>query len=144
MSGNHGNGYRVLLIRGVRGYLENERHRLSYGQVATVGRSRRCPISLAKGRRFGREGRDRACRNTDFLRVSRRHLEIAYPHPDMIEIRNLSRNGTEVNGHVVDRVLLTDLGDQTTVRFGGEEVLELRWEDGQADSRQSTEADEKN
>ncbi len=120
-------GPRVLLIRGVRGYLCDESFRLAYGQSVTVGRSRHCRFSLKQGRKF--EETDGNVDAPEFLRVSREHLEISYPHPEMIEIRNLGRNGTRVGGQPIERVVLTEIGRPTRIDFGADEVLELTWID---------------
>ena len=40
--------------------------------------------------------------------TSRRHCRITYIAPDMVDIENLSSNGTLVDGHQVDRIVLTD------------------------------------
>ena len=125
---DNGNGYRVLVIRGMGGYLEDETYRLSYGQKVTIGRSRHCTFSLKDARKFV-EGGDASATDEAFLRVSRNHLEISYPHPRMVEVRNLSRNGTRVDGKAIERVVLSELGNGTMVRFGPEEELQLSWED---------------
>ena len=132
MSAQHQNGNgngegRVLRIRGLRGWLEDESFVLRYGQAATIGRSRHCHISLKSARKY-RDGEPGEIDEDErFLRVSREHVEISFPHPDMVEVRNLSRNGTRVEGKRIDRVVLTDLGEGTRVSFGAREVVELAW-----------------
>jgi hypothetical protein len=124
------NGARaVLLIRGLGGYLQDEAFRLRYGETATIGRSRRCRLSLRRGRRFREGNPEIGLKDPDFLRVSREHLEISYPHPGMVEVRNLSRNGIFLDGNRVDRVILTDLDRRDCrIRFGGKEILGLSFE----------------
>jgi hypothetical protein len=119
----------ILVIRGLGGYLEGEVLRLRYGQAVRIGRSRHCGFSLKGSRRFRNGDRKKCLEDPDFLRVSREHLEIAYPHAGMVEVRNLGRNGTFVDGKRIEKVLLTRL-DECRIRFGGKEELSLAWEQG--------------
>lgn len=128
---DNGNGYRVLVIHGTGGYLENETYRLRYGQSVTIGRSRHCAFSLKDATKFQND--DDSASDEAFLRVSRNHLEISYPHPSMVEVRNLSRNGTRVDGKPIERVVLSDLDDGALIRFGRNEALRLSWEDVASD-----------
>jgi len=123
----------ALVIRGLGGYLDGVTRRLRWGEAVTVGRSRHCGVSLKEGRRFREGAREECLRDPNFLRVSRRHLEIAFPHKGIVEIRNLSRNGIRLNGKGVDRVMLTDL-DSCRIEFGGGEILTLGWEKGESKS----------
>ena len=136
VSRNGENGYPELVISGTRGYLQDTRYRLSYGRSAVVGRSRKCAISLLRGKKY-RAGASGTClRDADFLRVSRRHLEISYPHRDLIEIRDLSRNGIRVNGKKVNHVILSELPrGACAIEFGGNEEICLAW-DGKREGKQ--------
>jgi pSer/pThr/pTyr-binding forkhead associated (FHA) protein len=98
-----------LVLRGVQGLLEDEEFDLRLGQSVIVGRSRACDVSTRKSRRFRRASEEEqrailAARS--FLRVSRRHLKITWLSRTTVEIEDLSRNGTFVDGKRVDRLNL--------------------------------------
>ncbi len=55
-----------------------------------------------------------------FNRVSRRHARVSYPERGRIEIEDMSRNGTFVNGSRIQRMRLAELSGE-----GVEILLEL-------------------
>ena len=62
--------------------------------------------------------------------VSRKHARISYIAPDMVEIENLSGNGTLVDGKLVDKIILTDCREKThKIQLGPRGVL-LRLQPG--------------
>ncbi|MEE8105101.1 MAG: FHA domain-containing protein [Planctomycetota bacterium] len=124
-----------IILVGIKGFLEGEHLILKLGESCVVGRSRKADISLKKARKF-RERSDwpKLAKTERFLSVSRRHLRIHFLHPDLVEIEDLSKNGTLVDGRRVDRIGLTDV--RTTpheIRVGSMEKLRLEWHgNGQA------------
>jgi hypothetical protein len=119
-----------VLLRGVEGIGEGETLKINLGETVFVGRSRRCQFSLKKttGYLLAEDDRREEIRDSLAFRcTSRRHCRIAYLSPDVVEIENLSPNGTIVDGHRVDRILLQDV--RTTphrIRLGARgDVLEL-------------------
>jgi hypothetical protein len=122
----------ALILHGVRGYLAGQTYRIRHGENLTVGRSRSCHVSLQRSDRFA--GAEAA--GDSFRKTSRRHLRIAFPHPDLVEIEDLSRNGTIVDGARVDKVIvfLSDLrGRAIEIEFGENEKLRLAIEEPGAD-----------
>jgi pSer/pThr/pTyr-binding forkhead associated (FHA) protein len=101
-----------LILKGVAGPGEGESVKVSLGETVTVGRSRRCEWSLKKTPRFlmdvGGE-RERIRSSLAYRTVSRRHCRVAYVSPDVVEVTDLSTNGTTVDGRRVDRILLGDV-----------------------------------
>jgi pSer/pThr/pTyr-binding forkhead associated (FHA) protein len=96
---------RLLVVEGHGGLLAGCRHELAPGQVLVVGRSRSCHLSLRRTRSFAR--RDDAAdllRSRPFNRVSRVHCEIEHRRDGRVEVRDLSRNGTFVDGARIERV----------------------------------------
>jgi pSer/pThr/pTyr-binding forkhead associated (FHA) protein len=100
-----------LLLKGVEGVGAGETVKISLGESVEVGRSRHCGWSLKKTARYLKDvgGEREAIRESvAFRSVSRRHCRITYLAPDLVEVVNLSRNGTFVDGHRVDRIVLDD------------------------------------
>ena len=101
-----------LVLEGRAGIAAGERLKVSLGETVTVGRSRTCQFSLKKTPRFlsDADGEQASIRGSlGYRSVSRHHCRIAYLAPDLVEIVNLSRNGTFVDGHRVDRIVLDDI-----------------------------------
>ena len=117
-----------LRLEGVEGILAGESVPVELGQSVVVGRSRRCDLSARKSRRFRKadEAEQRALlEDRDFNRISRLHARVSYLAHDRVEIWDLSKNGTYVNGRRVDRILLDDLGDGVEISLGRTEKLLL-------------------
>jgi len=101
-----------LLVVGHGGVLDGERRALLPGATLVVGRSRSCQLSLRRCRRFVTSRRQHELlRSDEFQRVSRVHCEIAYLPDGRVEIRDLSRNGTWVNGRRLERPRVLVPGD---------------------------------
>ena len=101
-----------LLLTGTRGLGQGERVKVNLGESVHAGRSRTCQYSLKKTERYliDKDGERAAIRRSvAFRSVSRRHCRISYLAPDLVEIVNLSANGTFVDGHRVDRIVLDDV-----------------------------------
>jgi pSer/pThr/pTyr-binding forkhead associated (FHA) protein len=100
-----------LLLRGVEGIGAGETAKISLGESLDVGRSRHCGWSLKKTAKYLKDvdgEREAIRKSVAFRSVSRRHCRISYLAADLVEVVNLSRNGTFVDGHRVDRVVLDD------------------------------------
>jgi pSer/pThr/pTyr-binding forkhead associated (FHA) protein len=85
--------------------------KLNLGESVFCGRSRHCQWSLKRTPGFlqaAKDERDRRRKGDTWRTVSRRHCRVTYVSPDMVEVENLSPNGTLVDGHSVDRIVLTD------------------------------------
>lgn len=111
-----------LRLIGVAGALAGESVKICLGETVVVGRSRTCELSLKKTPRYLRDAdgeRRRLASSVGFRATSRRHVRLTYLAPDVVEIENLSPNGTLVDGHRVHRLLLTDVRRTThTIRLG--------------------------
>ncbi len=117
---------RTLILRGVKGYLAGQTFRVRHGESITVGRSRGCHVSLQRSDCF--TGAAEA--GISFKKTSRKHVRIAFPHPDLVEIENLSRNGTLVDGARIDKLIVSDLAGRTVeLEFGEGEKLVLSVEE---------------
>jgi pSer/pThr/pTyr-binding forkhead associated (FHA) protein len=129
MSGNgHPGDAHRLVLEGTDGLLAGHRIRIGRGASVVVGRSRACQLSTRRSRAFltaPEEEQIRILSDRRFLKVSRRHVEISHLEDGRIEIRDLSKNGTFVNGNRINRVLLKELGDGLEIRLAESEILNL-------------------
>lgn len=116
-----------LVVRGTHGFLAGEERILRVGDALVVGRSRDADLSVRKSKRFtARPDGAEILLSKRWLSVSRKHVRIHYLHADLIEIRDLSSNGTLLDGHKVDCVALTDLKERShVVGLGSSERLLL-------------------
>ena len=121
-----------ILLKGTRGFLKGEEVLLDIGQSVVVGRSRSAEISLKRAKRFvARADRAQLAKTERFLSVSRRHVRIHFLHPDLVEVEDLSKNGTLVDGRRIDRIGLTDLKERAhEIRLGSMEEITVQWRNG--------------
>ena len=105
-----------LRLKGFGDLAEGEDIKLCLGETVICGRSRHCDWSLKRAAGYLKHAADerKEIRETIAWRsISRRHCRITYIAPDMVDIENLSSNGTLVDGHQVDRLVLTDCRERT-------------------------------
>jgi pSer/pThr/pTyr-binding forkhead associated (FHA) protein len=117
---------RVPTLIGVTGHFKGEFLRLEYGKAITVGRSRKAEFCLRRSEAY------RALSPTDqeadqsAKTVSGKHFQVTMFNLNSIEIRNLSANGTWVDGHRIDAVMIDDISKNAhEIRFGEKEVMRL-------------------
>jgi hypothetical protein len=119
-----------LLLHGREGIGAGERVKVNLGETVHLGRGSRCAYSLKKTPRYlkDRDGDRAAIRGSLAYRtVSRRHCRLSYVAPDRLELENLSPNGTFLDGHRFDRVVLDDVRRKVhTLRLGASgDVIEI-------------------
>jgi hypothetical protein len=110
-----------LLLLGRGGILEGERVKVDLGESVVVGRGRRCALSLKKTARYlecDPEARRALRDGLSYRAVSRQHCRVTYLAPGLAEIVNLSPNGTLVDGHRVDRIVLDPRRGPHEIRLG--------------------------
>lgn len=117
----------VLVVRGLRGFLAGEEKRVAVGESLVVGRSRRAGLSTRRAKKLkARPDWEKVIGTAAFLTVSRRHTRIDHVAPGVIEITDLSSNGTYLDGRLVARETITDLAERTHVLgIGAQERFEL-------------------
>ncbi len=104
-------GAPYVAVVGRGGVLQGERRSLLAGAVLVVGRSRSCDLSLRRTRAFRTAERPAELLGAEPMRrVSRVHCEIGYLPDGRIEIRDLSQNGTYVDGRRIDRSHVVEPG----------------------------------
>lgn len=99
-----------VLVEGRGGLLDGVRLALRRGVPFAVGRSRSCDLSFRKSPGFARrEDRERLLRSHEFNRLSRIHCELTLLPDGKVEVRDLSHNGTWVEGDRVKGSVVVDL-----------------------------------
>jgi len=121
------NGEPLVVIRGMRGYLEGERFVLRVGEAMVIGRSRKADLSTRNAERLhGRADWKQLIHQPPFNTVSRRHVRIHFLHPGLVEIKDISSNGTFLDGNRIDCVAVTDLAENNHVlAVGAQERFEI-------------------
>ena len=100
-----------LVIAGHGGLLAGVERTLDPGDTLVIGRSRSCDLSLRKTKAFDRRSDAPDLRDSQaFNRVSRIHCEIEYQTDGQVAVRDLSQNGTLVDGVRVGRSHLFRVG----------------------------------
>ena len=111
-----------LTLKGMGELGAGELIKISMGETVICGRSRHCDWSLKRAPAWLKsegEERDEIQRSLEFRSVSRRHLRITFLAEDMVELENLSANGTFLDGNRVDRIVLKDCTQRThIIRLG--------------------------
>jgi len=101
-----------VVVEGRGTWFEGLRAVLEPGGVVVVGRSRSCDVSLRKSQHFRHlPDKDDVLRSREFNRVSRIHCELTLVGPTQVEVRDLSTNGTWVDGERVHGSAVADLSD---------------------------------
>lgn len=117
----------ALLLRARDPAVQGETLRITLGESVVCGRSRQCSWSLKRTLPYLQdEGgtRERIKESLAFTSVSRRHCRVSFLAPDLVEVANLSSNGTLVDGRPVDRLVLTDCRTHShTIQLGPAGVL---------------------
>ncbi len=117
----------LLLVRGLRGFLAGEERRVAVGESLVVGRSRRAGLSTRRAKKLkARPDWEMVIGTAAFLTVSRRHTRIDHVAPGVIEITDLSSNGTYLDGKQISKETVKDLAETTHVLgVGSQERFEL-------------------
>jgi hypothetical protein len=120
-----------LALRGSEGLLRGEVLLIAAGRKATVGRGSGSTLPLTRSAGYRALSADPAALRQACQGVSRIHFRVAVPAPGEATIEDLSRAGTYVDGSRIEAPLhLRDLRDRPhELRFGRQEVMELRWVD---------------
>lgn len=114
-------------VRGLGELAQGQQVKINLGESIVVGRSRHCEWSLRRAPSYLKSdanGRDVIRHDLAYNSVSRKHARISYVAPDMVEIENLSGNGTLVDGKLVHKIVLTDCRTLThRVQLGPKGVI---------------------
>ena len=116
-----------ITITGLGELAEGQNVTINLGESIVVGRSRHCEWSLRRTPSYlkmDETHRGAVQGSHAYNSVSRKHARISYVAPDMVEIRNLSSNGTLVDGRLVDKLILQDCRENShKIQLGPRGVL---------------------
>ena len=116
-----------LVLEGKKGVTEGERFCIDYGQTTTVGRSRVCGICLARLKKYKALSQEKK-KNPEILSISRKHLQLSFFNAQCIELKDMSSNGTFLNGKRIKKEIISDIKKRPyDVRLGKRETLTLYW-----------------
>ena len=117
----------VLVVRGLAGFLIGEEKRVAVGESLVIGRSRRAGLSTRRSKKLkARPDWEKVIGTAAFLTVSRRHTRIDHVSPGVVEITDLSSNGTYLDGKQIARETVSDLAAKThLLGVGAQERFEL-------------------
>ena len=126
-----------LVVRGTKGFLAGSVHVLRVGQSMVIGRSRAADFSTRRAERLYTRDDWRIILNSEpFLSVSRQHVRIHFLHRDLVEIKDMSSNGTLLDGQRIDCVAVTDLDEASHfLRVGAQERFQLEIVEMAADDK---------
>jgi hypothetical protein len=117
---------RVPALVGVAGHFKDEVFPLRYGKTLTVGRSRSADFSLKRTEKYRVQTAEEREADESAQTISSKHFQITMYNWRSIEIKNLSPNGTTVDGKAVDHLVINDAMTQThEIQFGVEEAVRL-------------------
>jgi len=117
---------RIPTLVGTRGHFKGEFFPLQYGKTIVVGRSRESDFSLKRTEKYRGQSPDERDKDESAQTISAKHFQITMFNLRSIEIKNLSPNGTHLDGQLVETVLLEDVSTRThSITFGSEEILSL-------------------
>lgn len=117
---------RVPTLTGVAGHFKGESHRLEYGKTVVVGRSREADFSLRRTESYRALSAPEQEADNSARTVSGKHFQITMYNLNSIEIRNLSNNGTQVDGKTIDVVIIDDIAHAAhEIHFGETEIIRL-------------------
>lgn len=114
-----------VVIRGIKGFLAGEERVLEVGDALVIGRSRAADLSTRNSYLLNRRtDRLSVIKSEPFKSVSRRHVRIHFLHPGLVEIKDMSSNGTFLDGRRIDCVAVTDLDSERHIlSLGSQERL---------------------
>ncbi|MFA5794404.1 MAG: FHA domain-containing protein [Candidatus Brocadiia bacterium] len=110
-----------LILKGTKGLAQDETFYVNYGQIVNIGRAPYCEISYQDFKNYPKdESRDYT------LNISREHLRISFYNTHSVQLKDLSSNGTFVNGRAIRKIFITDIVDKSyEIKLGTTETFLL-------------------
>ncbi len=117
---------RVPTLVGISGHFKGQLYPLEYGKAMIVGRSRMVDISLRRTQKYRLLSEAEREKDEAAQTVSGKHVQVTMFNLSSIEVKNLSPNGTRVDGKPVDVTMISDVATKVhRIEFGIDEVLAL-------------------
>jgi len=126
-----------LVLEGERGLAQGERFYLEHGEKKTIGRSRICDICLPRLKKYKTLPKSEE-KSPEVLGISRKHLQITFYNSQCVELKDMSTNGTYMDGKKIRKEIIADIKKQAhQVRLAKRETFKLYWgsRDLSADSK---------
>jgi pSer/pThr/pTyr-binding forkhead associated (FHA) protein len=119
-------GVERLILKGTKGLAEGETFYINYGEAITIGRAHDCDISYHKFKKYPTEVKPS---EKGTLAVSRKHLRISFYNTHSVELKDLSSNGTYLNGKPINKrifiIHVADSGTSYEIKLGPIETFML-------------------
>lgn len=103
---------KIPTLVGTSGYSQGERFPLQYGKTLVIGRSRSADFSLRRLKKYLSLPIAEREKDEMFRTVSGRHFEITMYNLGAIEVKNLSGNGTLVDGEPIETLVIEDIDER--------------------------------
>ncbi len=118
---------RVPTLVGIDGAFRGETYPLEHFKTYIVGRSRNADISLRRTQHYRNQSDEQRDADKAAKTVSARHFQITYLNSKSIEIKNLSVNGTRLDGTPIGgAAVIDDIATKShIVSFGADEKFKL-------------------
>lgn len=116
-----------LVLEGEKGLAQGERFYLNHGEKITIGRSRICDVCLVKLKRYKALPKQKE-KSLEVLSISRKHLQITFYNAQCVELKDMSTNGTYMDGKKIKKEIIADIKKQSyQVRLAKWETFKLYW-----------------
>lgn len=117
---------RIPTLVGIAGYFAGEILPLEYGRKLVVGRSREADLSLRRTRVYRSRSQTEREKDNAAKTVSGFHFEITMYNLSSIELKNLSPNGTYLDGRPISKTVIKDMATAShELSFGVDEKMKL-------------------
>jgi pSer/pThr/pTyr-binding forkhead associated (FHA) protein len=117
-----------IWLLGEAGLFKDEQVAVRLGESVYVGRSRVCTLSVVRTKISRKMGRGALEDHPSYRKISRKHFRVTLLSEELVEVEDLSTNGTAINGHRVDRMQLSINRDEDrlgTIEFGAGEIVAI-------------------
>ena len=134
---------KIPTLVGISGYSQGERFPLQYGKTLVIGRSRSADFSLRRLKKYLSLPIAEREKDEMFRTVSGRHFEITMYNLGAIEVKNLSGNGTLVDGEPIETLVIEDIDERAyKIEIGLREKFSLEMAEHDVDRITAAAADE--
>ena len=118
--------HKVPTLVGIGGHFIGHQYPLEYGKPMIVGRSRMVPVSLRRTQKYCALSDANKEKDDAAHTVSARHFQITMFNHGSIEVKNLSPNGTRLDGNAIDTAMVNDVVSKVhKIDFGLDEAFSL-------------------
>jgi hypothetical protein len=118
----------ALILEGTAGLVQGERIVIGYGRRVSLGRSHTCDLCLTRAARYRALPREEREKDRHFRTISRLHLKLHVVNSAYVELENVGRHGSFLDGEKFDSRVVTDIREKThSLRLGSRETFLIKW-----------------